>query len=317
MTWWMSTGCLDYCPPVPQLGGITWPCPPNESGWPYPSYPQPQPMMWGSAPPLAFPAASLAALPLPHGHDDHGGACCGSCAIGAGCESECASKAPKSAKGACCGSCASGGACEGPCQKKKAIVGALYVSDAELNVLGEQIALMGADVNAGADKEHLSDAWDKTSAGMKLCHIAKLTWNKTTQQCEQREDPTYASYTGLDPNEAPGVPLTRFRNEVWTPFQLKWNAYRDQTIHEPTVYDTLRTEFTTLRDQWIGPMGQQTRSSVPAALDKPFEFPWVWAIVGTTIVLLPFILPTLTALYLVVTRGKSLGSLATLAKATA
>jgi len=212
----------------------------------------------------------------------------------------------------CCGSCSEGGVCETSCKDKKPeqIVGALYVSDAELDALGSEVALMGADVDAGADKEHLSDAWDAASAGMKLCHAAKLTWDRDAKKCVQKEDPTYSSYIGLDVNEAPAIPLTRYRNERWTPFQIKWNAYRGQTIHEPTVYDQLRTEFSTLRDEWTGPLGQTTRSSVPPSLKETSggnAIPWGWIALGVGVVAVPFILPSLAGIYFLATRGRGLG----------
>jgi hypothetical protein len=125
----------------------------------------------------------------------------------------------------------------------------------------------------------------------------------------QVPDPLFASYTGLETQGGPSLPLTKFLLERWTPFQIKWNAYRDQTFHEPTVFDTLRTEFATLRSDWTGPMGQTTRAKVPERAPSGLSLegmPWGWIALGVGVVALPFIIPTVAGLYLAVTKGKSI-----------
>lgn len=212
-------------------------------------------------------------------------------------------------KGACCGSCAEGGSCETACRDKRAeaVVGALYVSDAELDALGSQVALMGADVDESA-KSAMSTFADKVAAGaaMKACRAAGLRWDQPGSKCLQEPDLDGSSYVPVDAK----LPLTDFQLSRWTPFQTRWNGYRAQTFHEPTEYDKLRTEFITLRDEWTGPLSQQTRSVVPAPLSESSganAVPWGWIALGVGVAAVPFILPTLAGIYLAITRGRTLG----------
>lgn len=317
--WWNSWGCS-----VPRCSPCSWTVPPDlpqavapmSPYYPFAPYAPPY-MGYGfdqgccSPPPSPWVPRQI---PPPYAR------LCPSYYVGGSCCDECQTGAPCAGASPCCEACAGGAPCTcspsapgAPAAMVRALaqqgahVGAVYVSDAELDALGSQVAIMGGDVNASADREHTADAWDKASAGMKLCHAAALTWNRQTGLCEQKPDPTFASYAGLDPNEAPSIPLTRFRNERWTPFQNKWNGYRAETFHAPTTYDTLRTEFASLLAEWIGPLGQKTTATVPKPLSESEPFPWRYVYLGGALLLLPFYLPVLSGLYLFLTKGKSLG----------
>lgn len=266
MTWWMSPGCLGGCDEGPYLGQITWPCPPADCGWSLSPY-APRPAFH---PGIPHPYAP----PIVAGKDD------------------------------CCGSCAQGSACETACKERKAHVGALYVSDAELDALGSQIALMDGDVKAAAQKEYDSSDLAKQKAE---CIKAGFEWDETGHRCKN-----LPSWLGGTPAIGMPVtgPLSKFSSEEWGPFDLKWTEYRSQTFHEPTSYDVLRTQFTSLRDKWVGPLAQQTRATVPPPLADTSgtnAIPWGWITLGGAILILPFVLPSLAALYLVATRGKMMG----------
>jgi hypothetical protein len=265
--WWLYPGCLQGgCDPAP--------CTP----WP-PCYQNPPTSGWlpdGPLPPLAAPAWGGMSQQQPQ-------------QIVSG--------------GPCCQGCADGGSCD--CGPSAPVVGAVYVSDDELDALGAEIAKMGSDVDVAA-KTETSNFANKvaTGAAMTACRAAGLKWDKAGNKCLQEPDPTGASYIPSDAN----LPLVNFQLQRWTPFQIKWNDYRAQTIHEPTVYDTLRTEFSTLRDEWTGPLKQTTRAVVPARPPSGFTMstlPWGWIILGGAVLLLPFYLPALTGLYLYFTKGRS------------
>jgi hypothetical protein len=237
----------------------------------------------------------------------------------------------------CCGSCAEGGACESSCKDKKAlhdgaIVGALYVSDAELDALGSQVALMAADVDQAAALERVQKPGGERGGGggvadhaflaqtgikqaaikatYNLCKEQSKTWDPVKFECDfTKDDPDHLTTSASGP-EFPSWPLTDFLDKSWTAFAEKWGSYRGQTFHEPTVFDQLRTEFSTLRDRWIGPLAQQTRASVPPPLSETSganAIPWGWIALGAGVVLLPFILPSLAGLYLLATKGRGLG----------
>lgn len=190
-------------------------------------------------------------------------------------------------------------------------VGAFYVSDAELDMLGSQVALMGTDVDAAVAAQEASlPAFEGNLAHAvwQLCKDQKASWDYKTQECDfTKPDPTGASI-----GDAPGTPphpLAKFRLERWTPFQMKWNAYRAQTIHEPTGYDVLRTEMSTMLDEWKA-LGQTTRAVVPPPLADSSgsnAIPWGWIALGVGVAVLPFLLPVLAGTYLAITKGRGLG----------
>jgi hypothetical protein len=311
MTWWMSPGCLGGCDEGPYLGQVTWPCPPP---WPCPPSDcwqlSPRPPLPADHP--RFPHPQIPQQPfIPAGvvghKGDHGGACCGSCAKGGPCESE--------------------------CKDEKKSVGALYVSDAELDALGAQIALMGADVDAAATAERASHPGGERgggSAGVETpiwiaetgikkavaaiaydnCRKQGMTWDATALTCDlTKPDPEHLTTSASGP-QFPSWPLTKFLDDRWSPLAVKWNQYRDNTFHEPTVFDTLRTEFSTVRDAWTGPLGQQTKAVVPPPLADTSgmnAIPWFWIGAAGFVVLLPFILPSVAAIFLLATRGKTMG----------
>lgn len=220
--------------------------------------------------------------------------------------------------GSCCDNCAEGKPCCGAeTQTQSQGVGALYVSDDELNALGENVSLMSGDVNAAVESEHVATpgggpiASAATHAVWQLCKDQKGTWDPTALRCDfEKPDPTGASF-GSEPSSPPR-PLTRFRDDRWTPFAMRWNDYRAQTVHEPTVYDMLRTELASLRDEWTGPLGQATRATVPErkpgglTLAGISDLPWGWIAFGAVVLSLPFVLPPLAGAYLALTRGKAL-----------
>lgn len=310
MTWWMSPGCLGGCDEGPYLGPITWPCPPQNCGWGLPAYPVPPPEHRPQFPhPVYTPPAQPLFIPAGVvGHkDDHGGACCGSCA--------------------------KGGTCESKCEDKKASVGALYVSDAELDALGTQVALMGADVDAAATAERAAHPGGERgggSAGVETpiwiaetgikkavaaiaydnCKKQGLTWDGATLTCDlTKPDPEHLTTSASGP-QFPSWPLTKFLDDRWSPLAVKWNQYRDDTFHEPTTFDALRTEFSTVRDAWTGPLAQKTKAVVPPPLSESSgmnAIPWFWIAVAGGVVLLPFILPSVAAIFLLATRGKTMG----------
>lgn len=298
MTWWLSYGCGG-----PQQGGCD-PCPPYCDS-PLRPVPPRVPFVPGAAIPMASWQFSE-----PY-----------------------AAEAPT--VGACCGSCAEGHACEDTCpdQSKKA-VGALYVSDAELDSLGTQVALMGADVDLAAAHERatkpggqrgggggVADQAFLAQTGIKqvaikatydLCKEQGKTWDPTKFECDfTKADPDHLTTSASGP-EFPSWPLTDYLDKTWTSFAEKWSSYRAQTFHEPTVFDQLRTEFSGLRDKWTGPLAQQTRANVPPPLSETSggnAIPWGWIALGVGIIAIPFVLPSLAGAYLLITRGKSLGLL--------
>lgn len=225
-------------------------------------------------------------------------------------------------RGACCSGCAEGkGKCSGEEEVRVAkgydegspvpVVGAIYVSDAELDALGMQVALMGADVDVAVASQEASlpvFEGNLAHAVWQLCKDQKATWDYKTQKCDfTKPDPTGASI-GDSPGSPPH-PLSKFRLERWTPFQMKWNSYRAETLHAPTDFDVLRTQFATLRDEWVGPLAQTTRSTVPAPLAETskWDIPWGWIIGGAALIALPFALPAIAGTYLLLTKGKGLG----------
>jgi len=293
--WWLYPGCLQGgCDPAP--------CTPWPTCYPFPTggwFPSALPSSW-AAPPGPWMGAACPQMLV-------GGACCKGCEGGGACSAG----AGQGSAEPCCQGCAAGEGCNCKATER---VGAVYVSDDELNALGEQIAKMGADVDVAA-KAAAKGFAEGVAQGtaMKACRFAGLKWDVVANHCTNEADPTGASYKALDP----ALPLTHYQLERWTPFQLKWNGYRAQTLHEPTVYDSLRTEFATLLGDWTGPLGQKTAAVVPARppgllteeglKQATGSLPWGWIVVGGAVLLLPFYLPVLTGLYLFLTRGKSLG----------
>lgn len=274
MTWWMDRSCLassygcDPCDPTP-CGPWVWNCEPPRPPRPVIHFDLPPPVQ------IPMPLTSPAAV------QGEGGACCGSCAKGGGCESECEGNKPS-----------------------KGHVGALYVSDAELDALGSQVALLDNDVRAAAQKEYDSSDLSKQKAE---CLKAGFQWDDVGNRCKNLPD-----WLGGTPAIGQPVtgPITKFSAEEWGPFDAQWNEYRNQTIHEPTRYDILRTQYLSLRSKWVGPMGQVTKAAEPPPLSESSgenSIPWFWIIVGGVVVAIPFMLPAIAGTYLAVTRGRTMG----------
>ncbi len=164
--------------------------------------------------------------------------------------------------GSCCEGCKSGGDCDG----KKENVGALiYVTDAEVRVLGDQVATMATDVNAAASAERQSFAHEIAAvSAMKACRAAGAAWDREKDQCQvpYTADPEGRTYV---PRNA-SAPLTRFQLEQWTPFEMRFNAFLPLppgAVHSASTFEELSAAFKVLHDQWTAGLGQNTRATVP------------------------------------------------------
>lgn len=266
MTWWLNVGCAGT-----NAGGCD---PYGQAPYPYSMYayvPVYDPVAW-YYPPERVAVQQSVAPPL--GAGAVVGACCGSCAVGAGCEDSCSQPA----------------------------VGAIYVSDKELNDMGESVILMSSDVASAVKGESDKFATSVAAgAAMKACRAAGLRWDLVGNKCLQEEDPLGISYV---PHDA-SAPLLKFLLERWTPFAMQWNDYASGTIHTPGGYDELVRTFKSLHDEWTVSLKQSTRAKVPP---PPKEFldtiPWGYVALAGAVVLLPFYLPALAGLYAYFTGGR-------------